>query len=128
MKLVSGQRFAEGLVTEEIVAQDRRAALGIKGPVPDHPALRGLDFAILFLMPILGHDELRFEREHLRPTRLHQHRGQPSVKIMGLPSGESPLITLSTMDFPRRKIPRPIQRDQQRLLKSAIAPEFTGAL
>ncbi len=76
-----------GLVRIQVIAQNGDAGGPIVGGLFADPAFGGRIFTVLFGMPILGGNELRRQRQHVRLPRRPHHRRQHLMRIGGGASG-----------------------------------------
>ena len=98
MEMFVFQHPTKRLATEQIVAQDGHPSLGVEVTLLFHPTFGGLDLTILFFMPILRNDELRFQRNHRFIPRLNDHRGQGTMKIVRLAIAQFAMAAILTLD------------------------------
>jgi len=68
------QQRAEGLLTVQVIRQDRDLQGLEAGGVAFNPAFDGRLLAVLFGGAVLRGDEFRFQRDALRIAGRHQHR------------------------------------------------------
>jgi len=128
MKIVQQHLPAERLMGVEIVAQQRVIACGVALGVGGQPALGGVDFAILFEFPVLGRDELRTQRHHLRVAWTDDHRSDGAVEMNELAFGVAEAGTMAAVNVLRlgREIPGGVQGDEAGLLNGPHGFEQTG--
>ena len=123
---VRPQYEAVRLMAVQIIAQDDRLQLAEFLAVLRHPALGGVDLAILLLRAVLRRDELRGQRDHLVATRLDQHRGHDGVEIRHRAVGVLPRRTLVAMDGLRREVLRPVEGEQQAAVQRTVRIHHPG--
>jgi len=66
------EQFTERLVTVQVVGQDCHLPSCETNGVAQNPTVGGIAFAILFVGPLLGDDELRFQHQHFLFAWLRQ--------------------------------------------------------
>ena len=106
---------AERLMGVEIVAQQGVIAGGGTLRLGGQPAFGGVDFAVLFDLPVLRHNEFRAQRHDLSVARTDDHRSDGAVEMRGLAVGVADTGTMGAVDVfgLRGKIPGGVQRDER---------------
>jgi hypothetical protein len=84
LKPLSQQRSAERFMPVQLIAEHADAQRGVFLAPTFHPAPGGVEFTVLFRLPILRLDEFRGEWDHFIATGLDQYRRQHRVKIADL--------------------------------------------
>jgi len=105
----------------QIIAQEGHAALGIERAIFLDPTLGSIQLAVLFFVPILRHNELRLQGQHVGITRLHDDRRQNAVEIAQRTIIQNPGIAVVAVDLLRREIFGTIDCDQQLIPIRTIA-------
>jgi hypothetical protein len=98
MKMLALQRQTKRLTTEQIISQDGNPSLGVKLTLFFHPAFGRLDLTILLFMPVLGNDELRFQRNYMFIPRLDDYGCQGTMKIVDFSIAQFTMVTIFAMD------------------------------
>jgi hypothetical protein len=90
---------------------------------PDRPA-----FAVLLLVPVLGHDEFRFQRHHPVVVGRHDRRRQHRMEVLGLVLAPLAGRAVPTPHLARPMIFRAVQGDQHMIPKLAKVLQATATL
>ena len=115
VRLRGGHLAAEGGVGVQVVAKQHGRLLGEEVGAALQPPPRSRQLAILLLVPVLRHDELRRKREHrLRPP-VDEHGGHAAVAVGdALPAvGElvGAMCAVAAVDFLRGVVLGPVEGD-----------------
>ena len=105
-------RHADGLTGEQIVAEIDRLEMGISWAAGGQPAAGGSRLAVLLLVPVLRHDELRRQRQHMGVARRHHRCAEEAVEVFDPAVAALPARTLRAMDLARGEVLRSVERDQ----------------
>ena len=106
-------RLAERLVAIEVIAQHGDPPRGIARAPPRQPTAGGRQFTVLFVVAILGANELGRQRHYSRRPWRHDHRRQDDRVMLGGAVAEGPLIAAVTPQLLRREILGAIEGHEQ---------------
>ena len=82
------------------------------------PAFARRPLAVLFVMAVLRHDELRRQGDHLGAPWRNDHRRDGRMRVEGLPLGGLPRETVGTRKGFGGKVSGAIEGEQQLVLKN----------
>jgi len=103
--------LADRLAREQIVAQIDRAEPGVPRAVRRQPAPRSTAFAVLFVVPVLGHDEFWFQRHDPVMAGCDNRGGEHRMERLGLVLAALTVGTVRATDLVRTMAFRSVQRD-----------------
>jgi hypothetical protein len=92
------------------------------------PAGAGVEFAILFGLPVLRLDELRRQREHRRLSRRDERRGQRNMRVRGLAAGQGAGRARRAMDRLGAVVRGAVERHQQAPAEDPVRGQLAGFL